>query len=138
MTRGLRLGEVALLAAGLAAFGLVTLALVFAGEPTFAALTDPRGAALRGGGTVWQVDAGTLRVIHRDALAYVLGEAPALPARPDGSAIFDANERSHMADVRTVFTGARAAQLAGLIVVVAVLWINRARGRRALAGALGR
>ena len=117
--------QVALGALALAAAGLVTLAVAFSGESTFASLAAPRGAVIYVGAETRLLDPAALRAVHRETIAYILGDAAALPLVPGGAApLFDADERAHMADVRRVFSGALALRWAGVagVVLLVALW----------------
>ena len=128
-----RAPRVAALAAGIMLVGLIGLVAVFDGPDTYrdiARASGIDGAVFRAPpDLVWHVDLGTLVSLHERTLAYVLGDAPALPSfastdRP----LFDDNERSHMADVRALFGATKVAFVAGLAIVIALLW--RASGER--------
>ena len=128
-----RAPRVAVLAAGIMLVGLIGLVAVFDGPDTYrdvAQASGVDGAVFHAPpDLVWHVDLGTLVSLHERTLAYVLGDAPALPSfastdRP----LFDDNERSHMADVRGLFGATKVAFVAGLAIVIALLW--RASGER--------
>ena len=126
--------EVGVLAVAFALAGLVTLAIVWAGDAAYVSLADPRGAAVHVAGGTQQIELPALVDVHRRTIAYVLSEAPALPDLPGrpGVPLFDESETSHMRDVRTVFGGARVVQLGAFVVIAAVLLLRRTAGRAAL------
>lgn len=115
------------LAVALLLFGLIGLVAVFDGPDTYRDIardSGVNGAAFHAPpDLVWHVDLGTLLQIHQRTLAYVLGDAPALPrfATTDRP-LFDDNERSHMADVRALFQATKVAFVAGLAAAIALLW----------------
>lgn len=136
-------GETALAALALAISGVFALVLAFAGPATYEdvatreslhrqlffapAKDDPRDSV-----EATTYPTATLVRLHRETLAYVLGEAPALPPSPTRGAFYTRSEAGHMADVRTVFAAARAASVAGLA-VLAILVVRRRRDPRGLA-----
>ena len=140
--------RVAALAVGFTVVGLIGLVAVFDGPDTYRQLARLNGvteAAFHSPpDLVWHIDLNGLVELHQRTLAYVLGDAPQLPAfastdRP----LFDDNERSHMADVRAVFQATKVAFVAGVVLVLGVLrWTDRARRIRllrdaAIAAAIG-
>lgn len=132
-----RTARVAALAVGFMLFGLIGLVAVFDGPDTYRDIARDSGVD----GAVfhappdlaWHVDLGTLVQIHQRTLAYVLGDAPALPSfATTDQPLFDENERSHMADVRALFGATKVAFVAGLAIVIAMLgWARGGRLRLA-------
>lgn len=123
--------QVGLAAVAFAATGLVTLAFALAGDGTYASLVSPGGAVVRVDGEPRTLDVAALRASHRATLAYVFGDSDVLPDVPGTAApLFAADERAHMADVRTVFGGARAVQLVGAAVLAALVVAWRRAGAR--------
>jgi integral membrane protein (TIGR01906 family) len=128
-----RTARVAALAVALLLVGLIGLVAVFDGPDTYRDIardSNVNGAAFHAPpDLVWYVDLGTLVQVHERTLRYVLGDAPALPTfattdRP----LFDDNERSHMADVRSLFGATKVAFVVGLLLAVAILrWSPGAR-----------
>lgn len=98
----------AVAAASLATFGVLSAVYQFAGADTYRDLmrgTDTVTLRTEGGLTA-PLDLGTTAsTVHEPTLAYLFDRAPELPLGPDGTHFFDAAERSHMADVRSVFRG---------------------------------
>lgn len=121
----------ALAAAALATFGVLSAVYQFAGADTYRDLM--RGSAqvtLRtDGGVTAHLDLGSLTTtVHEPTLAYLLERAPALPLGPDGTHLFDASERAHMADVRSVFRGVGIAWwVSGLLFGALVIRARRER-----------
>lgn len=122
----------ALCALALAVFGTVLAVHLHAGEGTYRDLARGRGQV-----TFVLVDVSLttdesgLVELHRQTLAYILDTAPE-PARCcEGRPVFDAAERSHLADVRSVFRAARVAAAVAFVVLVALL-IGAARRGHAL------
>lgn len=97
--------EVALAAVALAVFGVAQAVYWQAGEGTYREI----------------LPAGDLAA-HRQTLAYVLDLAP------EPAPLFDANERSHLADVRGVFRALRVAQIAAGLLLLVLLVRARSRG----------
>jgi integral membrane protein (TIGR01906 family) len=97
--------EAALAALALAVFGLAQAVYWQAGEATYRDLLP--------GGDV---------AAHRQTLAYVLDLAP------EPAPAFDADERSHLADVRGVFRGLRVASILAGVALLGL--VARARMRR--------
>lgn len=132
--------EIAAFALALAVAGLVTLTLVFAGTGVYhdvAMREDIARQAFRvpgwpdpafgGGIEIVRYPHGTLVDLHRRTLAYVLGDAADLPASPTRGEFYSPEERSHLADVRAVFLGARIA----MVVALALLALLAVRARDA-------
>ncbi len=123
--------RVALLAIGFALVGLVGLVAAFDGPDTYRDIARSSGiteAVFRAPpDLVWHVDLNGVVDLHQRTLAYVLGDAPLLPALASTTVpLFDENERSHMADVRAVFQATKLAFVAGVLIVLAVLrWTVR-------------
>ncbi len=126
--------EVAAFAAAFAVAGLVALAVSFAGADMYhevATREDIAREAFRapgwpdpawgGGIEITRYPLGTLVELHRRTLAYVLGDAPALPPSPTRGDFYSAEERSHLADVRAVFLGSRIAAVAALALLAWLL-----------------
>ncbi len=134
----------ALFAVAFAVFGTIQAVYVLAGEETYRALVLPGAPeqltiALPSGGT-WYVSREVLVVLHRQTLAYVLGDAPTLPNGPDRAPVYTPSEISHFDDVRRVFAGVRVAWVAALLVLIALVLRGRLRGylaRLVRDGALG-
>lgn len=123
----------ALTAAALAVFGVLSSVYVFSGETTYRDLMRGTGpTTLRLDGLTWTLDEETLATVHRDTLAYVLGNVSEPPRGPDGARIFDAAERSHLSDVRGVFRGVGIAWAVSGLVLGAVLVRGRLRGHLAV------
>ena len=125
--------RVAVLAVGFVVVGVLGFVALFDGAGTYRDIARADGVA---GATFrsppdlrWTVDLDVLVDLHRRTLTYVLGDAPALPSFATTTVpLFDADERSHMADVRAVFGATKVAFGAGLVVVVAALrWSDRTR-----------
>lgn len=118
---------VLLFAAAFAVFGVSQAVYAFSGEDTYRDLARGRGeVTFVTPDATWTMSEATF--VHRDTLAYVLGSA-AEPARlPDGRPLFDANERSHLADVRAVFRAVGAASAIAGIVLVALVILAWRRG----------
>jgi integral membrane protein (TIGR01906 family) len=135
--------DVAIFAVAFAVFGLVALALVWSGDWAYRALArangvdgatfvegplpgDPCGV---GGPVESQVSMNVLLEYHREWVAYVTGldPDPASPAIVLCRPVFTEDEYRHMADVRSVFTGAEVAAIAALGVVA--FRVGRSRRR---------
>ena len=123
--------RVVLLAIGFALVGLIGLVATFDGPDTYrdiARSSEVTEAVFHAPpDLVWHVDLNVLVDLHQRALAYVLGDAPLLPALAHTTApLFDDNERSHMADVRAVFQLTKVSFVAGVLIVLGVLrWTVR-------------
>lgn len=125
--------RIAALAVAFTVVGLVGLVAVFDGPDTYRQVARLNGVTEAEfhapPDLVWHIDLNGLVDLHQRTLAYVLGDAPQLPAfattdRP----LFDADERSHMADVRAVFQATRLAFVVGLVIVFGIFrWTDRAR-----------
>lgn len=121
----------ALAAASLAIFGVLTAVYQFSGADTYRDLMRETGTVTLGldGGATWHLDLGTLTSqVHEPTLAYLLDRAPELPRHAEGQ-IFDAAERSHLADVRGVFRGVGIAWWAGGLILGVLLAGARRRGQ---------
>jgi hypothetical protein len=97
-----------LAAAALAVFGVLSAVYQFAGADTYRDLmrgTDTVTLRTEGGLTAHLDLGSTASTVHEPTVAYLLGRAPELPLAPDGTHFFDAAERAHMADVKSVFRG---------------------------------
>jgi integral membrane protein (TIGR01906 family) len=131
--------ETALFAVGLAMSGLVLLALVWSGTAAYEDMarsngvtggtfvSDPDGAR----GTV-AVDLPRMVEWHRMWSAYVTGGSEAFGSGPGAEEWFTNEERSHMADVRRVFDGAKILIPAGFFVMAIRLQRARAHGVEAM------
>lgn len=128
--------RIAILAIGFALVGLIGLVAVFDGPDQYrdiARASGVEGAIFHAPPDLeWHIDQGGLVELHQRTLAYVLGDAPALPSFATTSQpLFAESERSHLADVRAVFQATKLAFLAGLVVVFAALrWTERAKRTR--------
>lgn len=113
----------------LAVFGVLSAVYLFAGAGTYRDLMGGAERVTLGleDGTTWQLDLLTLTMsVHEPTLAYLLDGAAELPRGPGGIHVFDADERSHMADVKSVFRGVGIAWwISGLLLGALVI-----RGRR--------
>jgi hypothetical protein len=143
---------VAAFAVALAVAGLVALTLLFAQAATYADIAVREDLARQpfrapgwpdpayGGGTeTVRYPLGTLVDLHRRTLAYVLGEAAALPGSPTRGDLYSPQERSHLADVRGVFVASRVAMAAATLAALALAlraWRDGALARLLRAGAL--
>lgn len=113
-------GAVALFAAAFAVFGVFQAVYVFAGEDTYRDLTRDRGdVTFVTPDATWTMNEATL--VHRQTLMYVLGNASEPARLPDGRPLFDANERSHLADVQAVFRAVGVVWPIAGIVLLALL-----------------
>lgn len=131
--------RVALALAGTVAL-LVALAIVLAGPDTYAEIATadrfeeipfrvPGNVAVERRQSV-RYDVATRVALHSWTMRYVLGIDGGTPRDPTTrDPLFDAREQGHLADVRSVFTGARVAAVVGLILVVAILARARRRAR---------
>lgn len=128
--------RVALLAAALAVSGLLLFVALFNGPDTYrdiARSSGTSGAVFRlPPDLTWSVDLSGLTDLHGRTLAYVLGRTAELPSfATTGRPLFDANERSHMADVREVFRLTGYAFLMALVVMAGVIrWTSRGERQR--------
>ena len=133
--------RVAALAVGLALAGLIGLVAVFDGPDTYRDIARASGVSEAvfhaPPDLVWHIDLNGLVDLHQRTLAYVLGDVPDLPPFATlPQPLFDADERSHMADVRAVFGATKVAFAVGLVVVLAVLrWTDRAARARLIRNA---
>jgi hypothetical protein len=119
-------------AAALASFGVVALALGWSGDWAYAALANATGNTSatfvvpserrEACGQTMVMDLTRLRELHRAWATYVIG-ASEFPIGPACS-LFTSDERSHMADVRSVFRGAEL--MAVLAVGVMAFRLRRA------------
>jgi hypothetical protein len=119
--------RVAALALGLAVIGLIGLVAIFDGPDTYRDIA--RSSGVTGADfhappdLVWHIDLNGLVDLHQRTVAYVLGDAPQLPAfATTARPLFDDNERSHMADVRALFGATKIAFVAGVLIVLGFLW----------------
>ena len=123
--------ETALFAIGFAMAGLVLLALLWSGVDPYVDMARANGAERATfidqttGGRV-DMGVGALAEQHRAWSTYVTGGIPDPPAP---GTLYTADEVSHMADVRSVFDGAKILIPAGLFVMA--IRLQRARSRSA-------
>ena len=115
--------------------GLVALAIVFGGTATYESIMRDRAPVTfhviaAGGPRADQVDLQVLTGWHNAWFAYVTGDADRPPVS-FGAVVFTAAEYAHMADVRTVFIGARIAAVAAAIIAALVILRGARRQRRA-------
>lgn len=127
--------DVAVFAVALAVFGLVALALVWSGDWAYAALanaTSNTSATFvvpperrEACGQTMVMNLSRLLEMHRGWAAYVVGisEVAVGPA----CSLFTADERSHMADVRSAFRGAETVAI--LLAGVMAFRLIRAQGK---------
>lgn len=140
--RGPRAWEVAAFAVLLAVAGLVGLALLWAGDMPHRAVmaAQPRGlvfSSTAGGGAI-PVSSADASELHAGWVGYVTGRTAEQPAA--GRPWFTADERGHMADVRSVFISAQWAALAAFALLVLLARRSFTRGELAdlaRAGGLG-
>lgn len=124
-------------ALALAGWGLVALALYFAGSDTYAEIARDSGFAETQflyppgdpAAKPRRTDLPVLLAWHERWMAYVLGRAPD-PLAGVAEPAFTESEVSHMADVRTVFIGAQALMYASAVVGVALIALALRGGRR--------
>jgi Protein of unknown function (DUF1461) len=126
--------EIALFAVGFAMAGLVLLALVWSGVGPYADMARANRAdrALfidHTTGASVAMELGPLVEEHRVWSTYVTGGVPDPPAP---GRFYTADEISHMADVRTVFDGAKLLIPAGFFVMAIRLQRARARSAEAM------
>ncbi|MGH2500667.1 MAG: hypothetical protein ACRDF0_11350, partial [Candidatus Limnocylindria bacterium] len=129
--------EIAASALAFAVALLVALAMAWSGPATYEAIARDHGferSTLRV--PAGAPDASEVRYgleawvgLHRATLAYVLGLEPALPSAPGGLTFYTETEERHLADVRAVFSLARAAMAASLIALAVVLGLAARRDR---------
>lgn len=119
----------ALAAASLATFGVLSAVYQLAGADTYRDLMRETGTVtLRlESGAAWHLDLGSLvSLVHEPTLSYLLDRAQDLPRHPVEGHVFDASERSHMADVRSVFRGVGIAWwVSGLVFGALVIGARR-------------
>ena len=124
-------------AAALAAWGLVALAVYFAGADTYVAIARethvtsaeflyPPGEPTA---TPRRVDLATLVSWHERWSAYVLGRL-SYPLRDVSERAFTEDEVRHIADVRNVFFGAQAVMYVAAIVAIALVGLALRGGVR--------
>ena len=125
--------------------GLVALAIGFGGTATYESIMRDRMPVtfhvVGPGPRAQQLDLETLTGWHNSWFAYVTGDAdrppvPTVigglpPGVSSGASIFTVAEYAHMADVRTVFIGARTVAVAGAIITALVILLASRRGRTA-------
>jgi hypothetical protein len=120
----------ALLALSATVAALVTLAIAYAGPATYEDIARANGfdrATFHVPGTAAtrqdvRYDVATMAALHAGTVAYVLGDAPGTPRDPTTrDPLFSLDEQRHLADVRTLFGGARAAAIIGLAAAAAIL-----------------
>ncbi len=123
--------RLALLAVAIAIGGLLLFVALFNGPDTYgdiARSSGRTGAVFRTPpDLVWSTDLIGLTDLHVRTLAYVLGRSAELPSfATTGRPLFDANERSHMADVREVFRLTGYTFVVALVVIAGLLrWTSR-------------
>ncbi|HVR88514.1 MAG TPA: DUF1461 domain-containing protein [Candidatus Limnocylindria bacterium] len=123
--------RVALLAIAIAIGGLLLFVALFNGPDTYgdiARSSGRTGAAFRTAPDLtWSTDLIGLTDLHARTLAYVLGRSAELPSfATTGRPLFEANERSHMADVRGVFRLTGYAFVVALVVIAGLVrWTSR-------------
>ena len=114
--------------------GLVALAIGFGGTATYESIMRDRMPVtfhvVGPGPRAQQLDLETLTGWHNSWFAYVTGDADRPPVS-FGASIFTVAEYAHMADVRTVFIGARTVAVAGAIITALVILLASRRGRTA-------
>jgi integral membrane protein (TIGR01906 family) len=127
--------ETALFAVGFAMAGLVLLAILWSGRAPYEDMARANGvdqttllAHVPGGGT-YTTDRNGLVAIHERWSTYITGGV-ADPPRFEPP-LFTEDEYSHMADVRSVFDGAKLLIPAGLFVMA--IRLQRARSKSAAA-----
>src|SRR6202022_4616129 len=106
--------EVAVFTIAFLVFGLVALALVWSGDWAYATLASVTGntsatfvvppESRQACGQAIVMDLARLREMHRAWVAYVVGASDV--AFGPACSLFTSDERSHMADVRSVFHSA--------------------------------
>lgn len=129
-----------ILAAALAVAGLVGLTFQLAGPATYRDIASADafeqipfhvpGTAPLEQRRVVRYDVTTRVAIHSGTLRFVLGEDPGTPRDPTTrDPLFSSDEQGHLADVRTVFGGARATGI--VAAVLAAILVAGAAGRGA-------
>ena len=114
--------EAAAFAVALAIASLVALAIAWSGPGTYEAIAREGGfdrgtfRVPAGGAAADEVpyDLAAWIELHRGTLAYVLGSRSAVPTAPGGAPFYGEAEVSHLADVRSIFSLARAGMAAAL------------------------
>ncbi|MGH2378683.1 MAG: DUF1461 domain-containing protein [Candidatus Limnocylindria bacterium] len=123
----------ALAAVSLGVFGVLSSVYWFAGEGTYRDLMRGTGPVTLGvDGATWTLNEEALVSLHRETLRYLLDLASELPRGPDGGPVFDAAERSHMADVKGVFRAVGIAWIVSGALLGALVVRGRLRGYLAL------
>lgn len=128
---------VAAFAVALAAWGLVALAVYFAGPDTYAAIARESGFAETQfmyppgapDAKPRRTDLATLLAWHEGWIGYVLGRS-ADPPRISDQAAFTADEERHMADVRAVFIGAQALMYVAAVSAILLIGLALRSGTR--------
>jgi integral membrane protein (TIGR01906 family) len=127
--------ETALFSVGFAMAGLVLLAMLWSGTAAYEDMARANGvdqatliAQVPGGGT-YTTDRVGLVAIHERWSRYITGGSTEAPRFEPP--LFTDDEYSHMADVRSVFDGAKLLIPAGLFVMA--IRLQRARSRSAAA-----
>jgi len=117
----------------LALSGLVAFAIVFGGTATYESIMRDRTPVTfhvlaEPGPRAQQLDLQALTGWHNTWFAYVTGDGDRPPVS-FGASTFTVAEYAHMADVRTVFIGARIVAVAGAIIAALVILLASRRGR---------
>jgi integral membrane protein (TIGR01906 family) len=129
--------EAAIVAVGLAVFGLVALALLWSGDWAYAALANVAGGPTHTilvprvqDGLRVEAPAGleTWLGWHRAWATYVIGLSTAPPIAFGAGPIFTSDEYAHMAEVRAVFRGAEIALVLALGVLIYRIALARRHG----------
>ncbi len=107
-----------------AAIVVVALSIVLFLNPVWVAFEQGRSDAAGWTG----YSAGDLRAATDGILSDLVFGPPNFEGTVGGQPVLDARERSHMADVRGVFTGFALLSLASAILLVAAAWLTRASG----------
>jgi hypothetical protein len=116
--------------------GLVALAIVFGGTATYESIMRadaPVTFHVVAGDAVARadrIDLPALDAWHNAWFSYVTGDGDRPPVS-FGSSVFTVAEYAHMADVRTVFIGARVAAVAAAMIAALVILRGARRQRRA-------
>ena len=117
----------------LALSGLVAFAIVLGGTATYESIMRDRTPVTfhvlaEPGPRAQQLDLQALTGWHNAWFAYVTGDGDRPPVS-FGASTFTVAEYTHMADVRTVFIGARIVAVAGAIIAALVVLLASRRGR---------
>jgi uncharacterized membrane protein len=127
--------ETAVLAICLTLAGLVALAIAFGGTVTYEAIMRDHAPVTfhviaEPGPRVLRLDLQTLTGWHNAWFGYVTGDSDRPPIS-FGASVFTVAEYAHMADVRNVFVGARAAAITAAIIAAMVILRAARRDRHA-------